>query len=81
MLPPFSAFSDERINQLDLRLSRIFRMKTTRLQANVDLYNAMNASTVLGLNNTFSTAGQNNWQQPTQILDARLLKVSVQMDF
>ena len=55
--------------------------RTGCLQANVDLYNAFNASTVLGLNNTFSTAGQNNWQQPTQILDARLLKLSVQVDF
>ncbi len=81
MLPPFSAFSDDRINQLDLRLSRIFRVGPARLQANVDLYNTMNASTVLGLNNTFSTAGQNNWQQPTQILDARLLKISAQVDF
>jgi uncharacterized protein YpmB len=56
-------------------------VKASRVQANVDLYNAMNVSTVLGLNNTYSTVGQNNWQQPTQILDARLLKVSLQVDF
>jgi hypothetical protein len=33
MLPPLSAFSDERINQLDLRVSRIFRMKSAPCRA------------------------------------------------
>ncbi len=47
------------------------------LQANVDLYNALNASTVLQVNSTYGP----NWLMPTQILDARLLKFSVQVDF
>ena len=81
LLAPGSAFVKDRINQLDLRLSKFVRIGAARLQANLDLYNAFNASTVLAVNNTFRVTGDNTWLQPTQILDARLLKISAQLDF
>ena len=45
--------------------------------ANVDPYNLFNSSAALQVNGTYGP----NWRQPTLILDARLLKFSVQMDF
>lgn len=80
VLPLFSQFSP-RINQLDLRGSKILRMGSRRLQANVDLYNVFNSAAAVNLNSTYSTANPSLWTQPTQILDARLLKFSVQLDF
>jgi hypothetical protein len=76
LVPPLSMYGD-RINQFDIRGSKIFRFGRGRLQANVDLYNVLNASTPINLNSTYNAT----WRQPTQILDARLLKFSAQFDF
>jgi hypothetical protein len=66
-----------RLNQVDFRASKIFRFGAgSRLQANVDLYNLLNASPVLALNTTYGAA----WQRPLQILQGRLLKFGVQLD-
>jgi hypothetical protein len=81
IIEPFTEFVDERINQLDTRFSKIFRFGRARLQGNLDLYNILNMSTVLGVQNTYTVGATNRWLQPTQILDARMLKVSAQFDF
>jgi len=82
--PPFSQFGD-RLNQLDLRAGKIFRFGGRKLQANLDLYNLFNTSAVLNYNNTYGTFGSATagsvFKQPTQILDGRLAKISVQLDF
>jgi hypothetical protein len=66
----------ERLNQVDLRLGKIFRFGRTRATASVDLYNALNAGPVLALNEAFAT-----WQVPRQILSARFAKVGMQIEF
>jgi hypothetical protein len=80
LLPSYGLFIDQRVNQLDLRLSKIFRAGTARIQGNLDLYNALNASTVLLVNQQIGSASA-AWLQPTQIMAARLFKVGVQIDF
>ena len=45
LIEPNSVLSD-RVNQLDLRLSRVFSRRTTRIRASFDLYNALNANPV-----------------------------------
>ncbi len=67
-----------RLNQVDFRMSKVFSIGSgTRVQGNVDLYNLLNASPILALNTTYGTA----WQRPLQILQGRLLKFGVQVDF
>ena len=66
----------ERLNQLDFRVGKILRFGRTRATASLDLYNALNADTVLTLNNTFAA-----WQQPQSILNARFAKIVMQLDF
>jgi hypothetical protein len=84
VVPPFSQFGD-RLNQVDLRGGKIFRMGRKRIQANVDLYNLFNASSVVNFNSTYGTFGSATagavFRQPTQILDGRLVKFSFQLDF
>jgi hypothetical protein len=70
------AMYGERLHQLDLRFGKILRYSRTRTQLNVDLYNALNASTILAQSNAFA-----NWQTPQRILTARFVKFSVQFDF
>jgi hypothetical protein len=66
----------QRMNQLDLRVGKIFRLGGTRTTASVDLYNVLNASPVLTLSNAFAT-----WQQPLSILNPRFAKLVLQFEF
>jgi hypothetical protein len=68
---------DERLYQLDLRASKLFRMGRSRIQANVDLYNAANAGSILSINTTYGP----NWMRPTNVLQGRLLRFGAQWDF
>jgi hypothetical protein len=83
ILEPFSMFGD-RLRQLDLRVSKLFRVAERRFQLNVDLYNAMNGSTPTFIRNTYSAPGAATatpWLQPTQVQDGRFWKFGVQYDF
>jgi hypothetical protein len=71
-----------RITQVDVRATKIVRLGERRLQFNFDLYNALNANPVINFFSTYSLAdGGARWRTPTQILDGRLAKFSVQLDF
>jgi hypothetical protein len=90
---PFKAFQIvdpgslyvERLNQLDLRLAKVFRFGRTRTNINFDFYNALNANSVLSENFAYSSIvpgpGVSGWRSPTSILLPRLFKVGVQFDF
>jgi hypothetical protein len=66
-----------RQRQLDLRLSKRFRVRRTRLMANFDISNVLNASAATGYNNTYGP----NWQNPTAIQLGRFVKLGAQIDF
>jgi hypothetical protein len=84
VVPPFSQFG-RRINQFDLRGSKIFRVGRQRIQLNADGYNILNLSSVVNYNSTYGTFGSATagsvFLQPTQVLDGRLVKFSFQLDF
>ena len=67
----------ERLNQLDLRFSKIFRLGTTRTNVNFDFYNVLNANSITAENFAYGPT----WRQPTAILLPRLFKISAQFDF
>lgn len=76
LIKPGTVFGN-RLNQLDFRLSKIFRSGSRRVQANLDLYNMLNGAAVLAQNNNFGTA----WLVPSQVLQGRLIRFSGQFDF
>jgi len=80
LLQPLSQYFDYRINQLDLRLSKIFRSGGRKFQVNADVYNVLNGSYALWTNNNYGTNGA-TWLRPTSTFDARLVKFGVQLDF
>jgi hypothetical protein len=78
LIRPGSLYGD-RINQLDLRVARAFRIGRTRTLVAVDLYNALNASPVLTWNNAFVPGGA--WPQPTSILSPRFARIGAEVEF
>jgi hypothetical protein len=79
LIPPNSIFGD-RIEQLDLRFSRIFPMGRARVQGNFDVYNIFNNSTVLNENTRYQTVN-NAWRNVIQIMGGRLVKFSANLTF
>ena len=68
---------ENRLTQLDVRLTKILRVGRTRVQAMVDAYNLFNANTILAENATYGPT----WLRPSRILAARLIKFGAQLDF
>ena len=77
LMKPGTLYAD-RTNKLDVRLTKVFRFASTRrIQGGVDIFNVFNSSAPQLLNTRYGP----DWLKPTQILGARLLRLSVQLDF
>ena len=77
-LIPANTMFEPRLTQVDMRVSRLFRLPgTTRVRGSLDIYNIFNASSVLAMTPTYGPA----WLNAAQVLSARLLRVSAQLDF
>ena len=79
LIPPNSVF-EKRLQQVDLRFSRLFQFGTRKLRGDVDIYNLLNASNVLNMNTTYSPPG-GVWKDVTQILGGRLVRLGFQVEF
>jgi hypothetical protein len=75
IVPPRTLYED-RLSQLDFRVTKIFKVRQTRLKANVDLYNALNSSAVTGVSGTYPA-----FLIPATIMQARFVRFSGQFDF
>ncbi len=67
----------ERLNQIDLRFAKLFRINSTRTSINFDFYNVTNSNSITGENFAYGPT----WTAPTSILTPRLFKFGVQFDF
>jgi hypothetical protein len=76
VIEPNTVFGD-RIDQLDLRIGKLLRFGRTRTAINLDVVNALNSNDNLAYSATFSPT----WPVPTQVLTARLFRISAQVDF
>jgi len=82
LIEPHTVFLDTR-NQLDLRLGRTFRFGGRyRIQGFADVFNILNAGTVIRVNETFgANPATNAWNTPTAIMQARYVRFGMQMSF
>lgn len=74
-IKPMSEYG-QRLNQVDLRIGKIFRAGRTRTALNFDLFNLFNVDTVLTENPNFGA-----FRRPTSIVLARYLKIGATFDF
>jgi len=83
LVQPGTLYGD-RVNELDFKFAKIFRFSSMRLNAGLEIYNALNANATLTYNQTFNPAvpaGPGGWLQPTQIMTPRFFKLTAQFDF
>jgi hypothetical protein len=66
----------DRLNQLDLRFSKILRFGATRTTVNLDVNNVMNVNPVTAESPVYTI-----WRRPQSILLPRFAKISMQFDF
>lgn len=66
-----------RLNQLDLKFSKAIKYGMTKIEPQIGIFNALNAATILSQNNTFGPS----LNQVQQILDGRVVRFGVQIDF
>ncbi len=72
----------DRLNQLDLRFSKIFKFGSKNtIDANFDIYNAFNSDAVLLENAAYTGANGGAWQLPTSVIQGRIIKFGVRWDF
>ena len=79
LLEPNTTFLDYQ-TQVDARLSRAFRIGSRRVQAYMDMFNILNASTVVSVNQTYSLTN-NQWLNPLVVMQARRLQFGGRLDF
>jgi hypothetical protein len=77
LIPPATEYGD-RLNQLDLRVTKRFKLPEGRsIQGNVDLYNSLNSDAMIGQVLTYGPI----WLRPSNVLQARFVKFSLQFQF
>jgi hypothetical protein len=78
LIAPGTLYGD-RINQLDVRVSKVVKYRLSRTVVGVEIYNLLNSSAVLSYNNTFVPGG--TWLQPLTILTPRVFKITAEVMF
>ena len=75
LLQPSTQFLERR-NELDFRFGKVLRSGKSRSVVSLDIYNALNTDALINVNQSYAV-----WMRPTEILNARLAKVSIRFDF
>jgi hypothetical protein len=75
LVEPNTLFGD-RVNTVDLRVSKILRFGVTRSAISLDVYNLFNRNPVQVYNLNYAS-----WLRPQRTLQARFIKLGVQFDF
>jgi hypothetical protein len=76
LLPPGTEYA-ERVNQLDVSLAKWLQVGKTRVQGQIDMFNALNRSDVLSVRSmNYGTA---SYKQPSSILQGRILRIAAQL--
>lgn len=76
LIEPGSMYQD-RMRQLDVRLSKTFRPGGVRARFTLDLANVLNGAAVITHNTTYGSS----WLRPTYVLQGRIIKPGLQLEF
>jgi hypothetical protein len=78
LVAPGTMYGD-RLNQLDLRGSKILKLGDSRTMIALDVYNTLNSSAVLTYNPAFVPGG--TWLQPLAFMAPRAFRITAEIYF
>ena len=76
VVAPGSMYGD-RLNQFDLRFTKVVNVGVGRVDLNVDIYNAFNSDAILTQQNAYGAT----WTRPTTVIQPRFVKFAARWDF
>ena len=79
-------YDDTRRNQMDLRVAKIVRFGSTRIEGGFDLGNVLNTNYATAFENTYqysagNTANGGTWNNPTSVITPRFVRLNLTVDF
>jgi len=78
LVPPGTEYA-ERVNQLDVSLAKWFQVGKTRIQGQLDIFNALNRGDVLSMRSlNYLTP---SYMQPSSVLQGRIFRLATQFKF
>ena len=81
LLPPDTYFLPYQ-TKVDLRFMKVFTMgTTTRITPQLDIFNVLNANTTTSINNTCCSTAITGWQAITSVMQARQIRIGLQLDW
>src|SRR5262249_12652848 len=81
LLPVGFNYGNYNLKQLDMKVSKRFKIDRYRARLDFDAYNLLNSNWPFTVTNTFSTASTSQYLRPTNVLQSRFYKVGVNFDF
>ncbi len=76
VVQPGTVYGD-RLNQIDLRFTKVVGVGVGRVDLNVDVFNAFNSDAILTQQNAYGSA----WTRPLTVIQPRFVKFSARWDF
>ena len=81
LIQPNTVFLDYR-NNFDMRFGKNLRFGGRRIQLFADIFNVLNAGTVVRVSETYgSNPATNTWSNPLTIMEGRYFRFGTQMSF
>jgi len=79
-LAPQGVVFPDRLNTIDMRVSKVLRFGRTRAKVGIDLYNLLNSNTGTGFNQNWTGDGS-TYLRPNAILNPRYVRFNATVDF
>jgi hypothetical protein len=79
LLDSAQMYAKQRLSQVDVRFAKIVRLRGTRTDLGVDLYNLFNTNTVVGYDGQYGDG--TTWLLPTTIVQPRFVRLNVTLNF
>ena len=81
LIQPGTQYGNNNLNQIDVRVSKRFKLQQVRFRVDFDAYNVLNSNWPFTVTNTFSTLPTSQYLRPTNVLQSRFFKIGAQFDF